>query len=311
MLDSQIKKLVELYYSMELPEFDQESTVEQVRSLITRFSRPSLVESEKSGEIKEHRVPTSFGDIGIRGYYPPNKKELAPILYFRSSGFVVDNLKDSDAFCMRLAEATETFVLSVDYPLAPEFPFPSSLEACYQVYLWALEHTDFSNLDTSKVVVMGESSGGCLVANLAQLIRDKGTTPPGYQVLLYPITDSDLETSSYKRLDTGYILTRKKLEWYLSQYLGVLENKDQPYAFPMNMEDLTQLPKTLILTAEFDPLVDDGFKYSNKLKQAGNECEYLCFSGMIHGFLKFNDIKRTEEAFLALSNRIKNFLVAK
>lgn len=308
MLDSQVKQMVELYYSLDIPEFDTDTSVIEVREILSRFSRSSLSATQPlSCEIKDHKVPTSFGEIKVRGYYPKNKKELAPILFFRGSGFVVDNIKDSDLFCNRLAEACHTFVLSIDYPLAPEFPFPSSLEGCYQVYLWALEHTEFVNLDSSKIVALGESSGACLLANLVQMIRDKGVKPLGYQILLYPITGADFETPSYQSFGSGYIMSKKKLSWYISQYLGSSENKNEIYAFPMNMEDLSHLPKTLILTAEFDPLCDDGSKYAQRLKGAGNLCEYINFSGMIHGFIKFSAVKRAQEGFDLLCKRIQNF----
>lgn len=308
MLDSQVKQMIELYYSLDLPEFEEDMSVIQVREILSRFSKNSILPAQPpSCLIKDHVVFSSFGDIKVRGYYPKNKSESAPILFFRGSGFVVDNLKDSDSFCNRLAEACHTFVLSIDYPLAPEFPFPSSLEACYQVYLWALEHTEFINLDSSKIVALGESSGACLLANLTQMIRDKGVKPFGYQILLYPITGTDFETPSYKRFGSGYIMSKKKLNWYISQYLGSLETRKDLYAFPMNMEDLSNLPKTLILTAEFDPLCDDGAKYAQRLKAAGNVCEYISLSGMIHGFIKFSSVKRAQEAFDLLCNRILNF----
>ncbi len=309
MLDMQIKQLVEMYYAMELPEIKESTSVKEVRALMGRFSNSSLEQLVPTQcEIKTHKVSTTIGEIEVRGYYPKGELAPTPILFFRGAGFVVDNLKDSDGFCKRLAEASNTFVLSVDYPLAPEFPFPTSIEVSYEVYLWAVEHVEFSNQDASKIIVMGESSGGCLVGCLAQMLRDRKGPQMGYQILLYPVTDSNLESNSYQKLGSGYILTKAKMSWYLSQYLANKKDQKDLYAFPMNHQDLTRLPKTLLITAECDPLSDEGVLYGEKLKEAQNDCEVLSYPGMIHGFLKFRAIKKVEEAFLHLTNRIKSFL---
>ncbi len=309
MLDVQIKQLVDLYYAMELPEIKEDASVEDVRALMKRFSNSSIAQPLSSQcKIKTFKVNTSIGEIQVRGYYPEGEIMLNPILFFRGAGFVIDNLQDSDAFCIRLAEATRTFVLSVDYPLAPEHPYPISLEASYEVYLWAVEHIEFSNSEASKIIVMGESSGGCLVGNLAQMLRDRKGPQMGYQILLYPVTDFNLEREAYQKLGSHYILTKNKMSWYLSQYLPEKEERNQRYAFPMNHEDLRGLPKTLIVTAECDPLSEEGISYGELLKEAQNDCEVVCYAGLIHGFMKFTAIKKVEEAFLHLTKRIEDFL---
>ncbi len=309
MLDVQIKQLVEMYYAMDLPEIKEDTSVEDVRALMGRFSKSALAQIVSSQcEIKTHKVSTTIGELQVRGYYPKGELAPTPILFFRGAGFVVDNLKDSDAFCMKLAESSKTFVLSVDYPLAPEHPYPTSIEVSYEVYLWAVEHLEFSNQDASKIIVMGESSGGCLVGNLAQMLRDRKGPQMGYQILLYPVTDFNLERESYQKLGSGYILTKNKMSWYLSHYLAHKKDQKELYAFPMNHEDLTELPKTLIITAECDPLSEEGILYGERLKEAQNDCEVVSYSGMIHGFMKFTAIKKVEEAFLHLTNRIQSFL---
>ncbi len=301
MLDAQMKQIIELYESLDLPSLDEDTSVEELRAMMTQYSNNPLKKLQHIGEkIQDFKAPTLAGEVRIRGYYPERKVDSAPILFFRGSGFVVQNFEDSDDFCIRLAKETQKVILSVDYPLAPENPFPKSLEACLEVYQWAREHAEFANLDPKEMILIGESSGGCLVALLSALIRDRGLPSFKMQVLLYPILDHTFLAPSYEKYATGYIMTTAKLKWYLAHYQKGLSDDQKPFAFPLQHTQFKNLPPTLIYNAEYDPLCDDGKIYGEKLIEAGAPCKIETHKGMIHGFIKFKGLKAPDEIFKKL-----------
>lgn len=306
MLEREVKQLVDFYNGMNLPEYGDQSSVEEIRNLFKKLSAPNLVPAEDLCETRENLVQTRAGPAKIRGYYPEHKLERAPIIFFRGSGFVVDNLKDSDAFCSKLAKEQETFVLSVGYPLAPEHPFPESIEACYEIYQWIVEHVSFMGHKPSELVLIGESSGGCLAASLTQLIRDRSDENVGYLILFYPVTDYKRDSASFKNHGTGYIMTRNKMSWYLNKYIKK-QQAHELYAFPLNAHEYSHLPKTLILAAEYDPLHDQAVKYAEKLKEGNTPCELVSYRGLIHGFMKFNNVAKVKEAHELLRVRLNTF----
>ena len=163
-------------------------------------------------------------------------------------------------------------------------------------------------MDSTGFVLIGESTGGCIAASVAQMLRDKHGPSIGYLVLIYPVTDCDFSTNSYKKMGSGYILSEDKMRWYFSKYFEKEEDAQKPYAVPMNAKDFSNLPKTLIITAQYDPLCDDGKKYADALKEAGVSCEYLCYKDLIHGFLKFNGLAIAETAFIDIVKKIRTFL---
>ena len=230
------------------------------------------------------------------------------MFYFRSSGFVIDNFSDSDLFCSKLASHCETTVLSIDYPLAPENPFPDPVVASYETLLKIVSNADLFGVDSTGFVMIGESTGGCVAASVAQMLCDKKGPSIGYLVLLYPALDYDFTTDSYKSMGSGYILSEDKMRWYFSQYFKKEEDTQKKYALPMKAQDLSLLPKTLIITAQYDPLCDDGKNYAEALKKAGVSCEYICYKDLIHGFLKFNGFAVAENAFLDMVKKIRGFL---
>lgn len=305
MLDPQIKQMIELYESLNFPDLTQETSVEEVRAFFAQFSSNPLKQLKKStSKIQDFKASTCAGDLRIRGYYPEKKGSTSPLLFFRGSGFVVNNFDDSDDFCIRLARETQRLILSIDYPLAPEHPFPESLEACFDVYKWAIEHATFASLDPKEIILMGESSGGCLVALLCSLIRDRGLSAPQKQILLYPILSPYYLKPSYQKYGKGYILTLKKLDWYLSHYTKNLKNEQKELAFPLFQKRFDQLPQTIIYNAQCDLLSDDGLEYAQKLIDAGVPCESQTFQGMIHGFIKFEGLKKPDEIFKKLCQSI-------
>lgn len=308
-IDKDIQQLIDYYNSLKLPEYGKSTQVEDIRALIRTFgAKASNQLAPNIKEVHDHFFDTSIARVRVRSFQPKANTYKKPLIYFRGSGFIIDNFDDSNVFCSKLASNCETTVLAIDYPLAPEHPFPDPVDASYQTLLKIVSEADLFGMDSTGFVLIGESSGACISSCVSQMLRDKHGPTIGYQILLYPVTDYNFKTTSYKKMGKGYILTEDKMRWYLSKYFPEDGDMSKPYAFPMNAKDFSVLPKSLVITAQYDPLCDDGKNYAEALKKAGVSCEYLCYNDLIHGFYKFNGLAASESAFLNLTKKIKSFL---
>lgn len=308
-IEPEIKHLIDYYYSLNIPEYNHSTSVELVRELMRNFTNKATGQlSPNIKEVKDHYFDTTHGKIRVRSYHPKFNKFKKPLIYFRGSGFIINNFDEHNVFCSKLASHCETTLLAIDYPLSPEHTFPVAIEACYQTLLKIVSKATLFDIDSKNFVLIGESSGGCLAASLAQMLRDKKGPAIGYQVLIYPVTDHNFQTDSYKMMGSGNIMSEAKMRWYFSKYFAKEEDMQKPYALPMNAKDFSNLPRTLIMTAQYDPLCDDGKNYAEELKKAHVPCELINYKGLIHGFLKFNGIPAAEKAFLDLVHRIHDFL---
>lgn len=303
MLDPQIQKLVDLYYQIQVPPFSLELPIDQVRALMTQYSNNPLVQLQKDHSlIKEFLVFTSIKEVKLRAYYPRESEEGAPLVFLRGSGFIIPNLEDSDEFCLKLAEKTKRLVLSIDYPLAPEYSFEQSLSATMQVYQWIIEHAEFSRVGAEELVIIGESSGANLACLLINEFNQINAPMCSKLFLLYPILDYRLNLDSCKRYSAGYILSLDKLKYYFHHYSAHLKNPENAFAL---YKDVSSFPETKIISAEFDPLSDQARVLEKRLKEANVSCTHECYSGMIHGFLKFKDIKAVDALFDKLVYHLK------
>lgn len=307
MLDPQLDHLITLYKSLKLPQFSSDLSVHAVRKMMGQFSKHSLFNSEQS-EVKmtDLFASTEFGLIKLRAYYPQKQVSAAPLVYFRANGFIMDNLKDCDEFCCKLAEKTCKFILSVDFPLAPEFSAEEILEASLQAYLWILEHSEFTNVNAEDITVIGDSSGGLIASRLSQMLVEQKLSLFGSLVLICPILDAPRGHGSYLQYGKEYLMTRDKLIWYHDQ-LNSKACSELEYLYPLKAPHFKSLPKTHIISAELDPLSDEAGEYAKKLQEAGIECTWINYSGMIHGFLKFKAIKAVDEIFDSLCQKLLSF----
>lgn len=252
----------------------------------------------------DHKV-ASYGnnphDIPVRLYSPDGKNGHPIIIFFHGGGWVTGNIDTYDRLCCDLAKNTDRLVVSVDYSLAPENPFPAGLEDCYAVTKEIFSDLSLLKVNPSDITLMGDSAGGNLAAAVSLLARDRGEFEITSQVLIYPATYNDhTENSPYKSVQengTDFLLTAKKITDYLSLYQSCDEDINSPYFAPLICKDLTNQPKTLIITAEFDPLRDEGKAYADALKEAGNVVKYRCIQDALHGFFSlpssFRHVKRT------------------
>ena len=184
-----------------------------------------------------------------------------------------------------LANAAKATVISVDYRLAPEHKFPAAVDDVYAATLWVEENAEHLKVDSTRLLVAGDSAGGNLAAVVALLARHRGQPALAGQVLIYPITDHNFSTPSYQANAEGYMLTRRAMQWFWNHYLVSDADATQSFASPLKAK-LTDLPPTLVITAEYDPLRDEGVAYAQRLESAGNRVTHIEYDGMIHGFIR-------------------------
>ena len=217
-------------------------------------------------------------------------KTGAPLLvYYHGGGFVVGGVDTThDNLCEVICHDAGVHVLSVDYRLAPEHKAPAAVEDAYAGYRWALDHAAELGADGSRVAVGGDSAGGNLAAVVAQRARDDGAVPPVLQLLLYPITNFAGQTRSRACSPTGFFLRRWDMDFCNDKYLGGSGvDPTDPRVSPLLADDLSGLPPTLLITAGFDPLRDEGRQYAEALRAAGNSVDAREFGSMIHSFPNF------------------------
>lgn len=226
------------------------------------------------------------GPLAVRAYRPLGTAPPPAIVYLHGGGFVLGGLDEADGTCRRLANAAACAVLSVDYRLAPEHPFPAALEDAYAALCWTRDRGSALGIDARRIVVAGSSAGGNLAAAACLLARERGGPEIAMQVLLVPpLWVAHDATESMRANATGYGLEAASMEWFARQYLRTADEANGPLVSPYLAPDLSGLPPAVIVTAEFDPLRDDGELYGKRLREAGVEATVIRYGGMVHGFI--------------------------
>jgi acetyl esterase/lipase len=268
----------------------EELTPEQARAQSIRFAL--LTPGEPVARVRDIAIPGPQSDIPARLYYPildPQRPTLdAPlpiVVFFHGGGWVVGNLETADATCRQWANALKCLVISVNYRHAPEHKYPAAAEDAYAATRWVTENARELQGSPTRLAVAGFSAGGNLAAVVSLMARDRGAPPIALQVLWAPVIDFDFDTPSYSENAEGYVLTRAGMKWFWDHYLNTPAEGAQPYASPIRAADLSNLPPALVLTAEFDPLRDEGKAYEDKLRAAGVPVKFHCYSGMTHAYL--------------------------
>jgi acetyl esterase len=232
----------------------------------------------------------------IRIYRPSNALPAA-LVYFHGGGWVVGSVEAADGSCRILANRGRCVIVSVGYRLAPETKFPGPVEDAYAAVRWASDHAAELEAHPSQIGVGGSSAGGNLAAAAALVARDRGGPQVAFQLLTVPVTELRSRARSTEEFAEGYGLTKADMEWYGSHYLTADGERDHPYASVLRA-DLRGLPPAFVITAECDPLRDDGEAYAARLRQAGVRASHKRYPGMFHGFLGFPDqLRAAAEAF--------------
>lgn len=236
----------------------------------------------------DQKVSVDDHEIPVRIYTLPGNIERPLLLFFHGGGWVTGNIDTYDSVCQTLAERTGHVVASVDYRLAPEFPFPAALEDCYAIAREIFLHGTLAKVPPERITLIGDSAGGNLAAAVSLLARDRGEFLPRRQILIYPALGNDhSEGSPYASVrenGTDYLLTAKRVSDFMKLYAGTDENLQNPYLAPLLADDLSDQPQTLLITAQYCPLRDEGEAYGKKLKQAGNEVEIHRMPDALHGY---------------------------
>jgi acetyl esterase len=245
---------------------------------------PSPIAPPPIHETHDIRVAGPAGPLAVRLYRPSAARNLPLIVFFHGGGFVVCDIETHDPLCRALANESGAAVASVDYRRAPETRFPGPLEDCYAALTQLAEHGARHGLDTGRLAVCGDSAGGNLAAAVALLVRERGGPKLRHQALFYPVMDAACDSPSMRELSVGYMLSRAVMQWYWGCYLARPADADNPLASPLRAPSLAGLPGATVVTAEFDPLRDEGEHYVERLRNAGVVVTARRYLGMIHGF---------------------------
>jgi acetyl esterase len=279
-LHPQAQALLELMESLGDPPIET-STPEAVRALRTsRIRRPTV----SLDEIRD----VDAGGVPARLYRPSTEQGLGLLVYLHGGGWVLGSLDTHDNLARSLADESGCAVLSVAYRLAPEHPFPSGLEDAFTAVRWAHANAEALGCDPDRLAIGGDSAG----ANLAAVVTQGGTPPCRFQLLVYPVTDARGVSASHEAYKEGYWLTEAGMGWFVDHYLSGGEGSiDDPRVSPLLATDeaLTGSPPTLVITAEFDPLRDEGEAYAARLRSLGVPAEVTRYDGMFHGFFSLGE----------------------
>jgi acetyl esterase len=235
---------------------------------------------------REQTIDGPGGPLRIRLYTPRGKGPFPLLVFFHGSGFVLCSLDTHDGMCRNLCAGAGCVVASVGYRLAPEYKFPAGIDDCLHATRWAAAHVAELGADSARIAVAGDSAGANMAAVTALRVRDEGGPALCAQLLLYPVTDYySPGTPSYEENAEGYGLTRDTMKWFWDHYLSEASQGAHPHASPLRATDLSGLPPALVITAEYDPLRDEGERYAEKLRAAGVQVAMSRYDGVNHGFM--------------------------
>lgn len=239
--------------------------------------------------LLDKKITFEGREIPVRIFTPDKKREFKVLVFFHGGGWVAGNIDSYSHICANMANRTGYMVVSVDYRLAPEYPFPAGVEDCYYATEEIIKNHGLFPEKPEEIILIGDSAGGNLAAAVSLLARDRGEFLPSKQILLYPSAYHDHSESSpfpsVKENGTGYILTSRRLCDYMDLYTKKEEDRFSPYVAPLLAHDLSNQPDTLIITAEYDPLRDEGEAYGMRLMEYGNTVKIKRINGALHGFL--------------------------
>jgi acetyl esterase len=277
-------------------------SVQEARAQFLEFQKFMPV-GEPVAKVEDIEIPGPRGPIPARVYTPSGSGPFPVTLFFHGGGWVIGDLNGQDADCRSLANGAGSIVISVNYHHAPEYKFPMPVEDAYEATLWVSNNAMDFNGDGARLAVSGISAGGNLAAVVSLMARDRLTPAIKFQLLIVPVTDYSFNTSSYKENGEGYVLTKGVMQWFWSHYLTSPEDGANPYASPLRAPDLKGLPPAFIVTAQYDPLRDEGQAYAARLRNAGVPVLEQCYEGMIHmvqGPVALADMARELHSALAV-----------
>ncbi|WP_322922328.1 alpha/beta hydrolase [Paenibacillus campi] len=312
-LDPEVQTMVDNFNRLRIPPMHTIHP-KMMRIIEARMARKQVPHPTALYNVNKAKIKLPQRKLKLRIYTPTEVEPgtLQPaIVFYHGGGWVIGSLDSHDELCRRLALQSGCCVIAVDYRLAPEHPFPAAMQDAYDAFHYIVQHAEQWQLDASRIAVAGDSAGGNLATVVCLAAKDHHTVMPAAQLLFYPSTGKGEGTPSYTENGEGYILTAEMMSWFEQSYFTEAENTKQPYASPLLATDLSGMPPAIIITAQYDPLRDQGAQYAERLKESGNEVHYECYDGMIHGFASQLQLRRSVAAVRKASQQIGSWLRAK
>lgn len=287
-LDPQVEMMLDLLndYDISLSADDVAESRQQLDTMMDLAGDDPV----SVGNVADVTIPVEGRELSARAYVPEGEGPFPTVAFFHGGGFVLGSLDGYDNLCRLLAKRSECLVVSVDYRLAPEHPWPAALEDTYAATQWLSNNAERFSGDGNRLAVAGDSAGGNLSATVSLLARERGMPDIDRQILLYPATTYLEPMESRAENASGYFLTAEDLVWFVKHYVENELDAYNPLAFPLSARDLSNLPPAFVLTCGFDPLRDEGIAYADRLREAGVEVEHANYGSMIHGFLNMEGI---------------------
>jgi len=292
-LDPTAAAVIELLEAV-FPRIDSlDADAAQVQA-IAKQVLPKLPSVEDVAAVDDRTIPGPDGLLPVRVYRPqqPSAEPAPAVVYLHGGGWVICDLDTHDGGCRRIANQIGAVVVSVDYRLAPQHKYPSGVHDAYAALAWAAEHAEELGIDLERLAVAGDSAGGNLTAAVALMARDRGGPALAHQLMIYPVIDSSTSRNDWPSKTanaTGYFLTTLQMEWYRKQYLADDSDGEEPYCSPNVASSHEGLPPACIVTAELDPLRDEGEDYARLLEQSGVPVTLYRAPGMFHGFFNMDE----------------------
>jgi acetyl esterase len=266
-------------------------SIEQARAADLESIKAGAGDTEPVYEVVDREVPGPDGQLPVRLYRPQDGGQAMPTLvYFFGGGWTLGSIDTSDGICRSLANLVPCQVITVGYRLAPEHPFPAAVQDCYAATRWIAAHHKEFGIDPERLAVAGDSAGGNLATVTTLLARERGEPGLAAQALIYPNTKYQADTESMRDNDDPALFNRRSVAWYWRHYLTSADDGANPLVSPLLAEDLTGLPPALVITAEYDPLRDEGEQYAARLRAAGVPVQATRYGGMVHGFFAMSGI---------------------
>ncbi len=283
----EVQDFLDLINGLDMPPLEEQGP-EAARA---GYAQLAVIEGPAVAAVEDRTVTSGqHGDFAVRCYRPAGSvpgDTLGCLVWIHGGGFVIGDLDTADSTCRALANEAEVVVVSVDYHLAPEHPYPAAIDDVISALDWVVAHAGDLGVDVARLAVGGDSAGGNLAAVACQLARAAHSPVIAFQLLVYPAVDLAEDHPSRHENGEGYFLTQESMIWFGRQYLAG-RDPATPRVSPLLASDLSRLPPAMVITAEFDPLRDEGLAYADALEAAGVPVERVHFDGEIHGFFDFD-----------------------
>ena len=280
-LDAQMQAIVDQMKAAGWRPTHTLSVAEARRAFKSRIAKGAAV-----ARTVDRSIPGPAGDIPVRIHWPAGAGPFPALVFFHGGGWVVGDLDTHDVTCRSLTNQAGCVTVSVDYRLAPEHRFPAAVEDAYAATRWVVDHAAELGVNPRRVAVGGASAGGNLATVVGLIAIERGGPPLAFQLLIYPVTDAALDTPSARVITSDdYPLSRADMEWFWRHYLRDDADRANPYASPARAKSLAGLPPALVITAEVDPLCDEGERYAAALSRAGVAARFTRYEGVTHGFV--------------------------